>query len=284
MNRPQKSEFRPPKGKRAPRRIKVNLMLAVLADVVGLEHLHYGLWDGESLDREGLERAQERYLEHLEALIPDGVKRILDVGCGTGAFSRRLTESGFEVEGLSPDPKQQKLYQERVGKPFHLGAFQDFHPAEPFDLVMMSESAQYVWLDSLFPAIRRAAPGGHVLLADYFVIVEDGSVMAKSGHPLESFRAKAEAAGLTLDHEEDITDATLPTLVLGRRWIESYVRSSGGVVEEWIGSRRPWLLKLVRRMFGGTAKRKLGELEALLDPEEFARVKRYLIKRYRVPA
>lgn len=284
MSQTKQSVFRPPRGRGGPRRIKVNLMLAALADVVGLEHLHYGLWDGEAVDRQGLERAQERYLERLESLIPPGVRRILDVGCGTGAFSRRLTAAGYEVEGLSPDPKQQRLYAERVGRPFHLGAFQDFFPAVPFDLVLMSESSQYVWLDSLFPAIHRAAAGGHLLLADYFVTQQDGSAMAKSGHPLETFRAKAAAAGLDLDHEEDITEATLPTLELGRQWVERYVKPSGSVIEEWIGSRRPRLLRLLRRLFAGAARRKLGELEALLDPEAFARVKRYLILRYRVPA
>lgn len=275
--------FRPPAGRTAPRRIKVNLMLATLSDVVGLEHLHYGLWDGDPLTRAGLEQAQERYLERLMSLIPEGASRVLDVGCGTGAFSRKLKDRGFEVEGLSPDPKQQRFYGERVGRPFHLGAFQDFYPERPYDVVMMSESAQYVWLPSLFPAIQRAAPGGCLVVADYFVVEQDGSAMSRSGHPLDAFLTQAEEAGLDLDHREDITDASLPTLVLGKQWVDRYIRASGHVFEEWISSRRPWLLALAKRFFGRTVDRKLGELDDLLDAEEFARVKRYLLLRYRIP-
>ena len=38
-------------------------------DVLGLEHLHYGLWDGDPLTLDGLMAAQERYTDHLIELI-----------------------------------------------------------------------------------------------------------------------------------------------------------------------------------------------------------------------
>ena len=54
---------------RHPKRIKTSFALRFYHEVLGLEHLHYGLWDGEALDHEGLRQAQERYLERLESYI-----------------------------------------------------------------------------------------------------------------------------------------------------------------------------------------------------------------------
>ena len=53
-------------------------------EVLELDHLHYGLWADEPLDLEGLKRAQERYAERLCDWVPEGVRTILDVGCGFG--------------------------------------------------------------------------------------------------------------------------------------------------------------------------------------------------------
>jgi len=41
----------------------------------------------------------------LELLEPEPGARILDVGCGTGYFTRRFSAEGFAVTGLDPDPK-----------------------------------------------------------------------------------------------------------------------------------------------------------------------------------
>lgn len=264
------------------RRIKVSVALRFYNEILGLDHLHYGLWDGEPLNREGLRSAQDRYAERLASLIPEGVETILDVGCGTGAFSRSLRENGYEIEGLSPDPHQQKLYAERVGRPFHLSRFQDFEPTKTYDLVMMSEVAQYIWLPSFFPAVRRVAPGGHLLLADYFKIEVDGRLPDGSGHPLEAFRAEAEKNGLELFHEEDITDATAPTLELAKKWIEEHVDPALGLAHDAIADRHPWIFRIGRAILARRFK-KLIEGREFIDPEVFRKARRYLVLGFRVP-
>jgi MPBQ/MSBQ methyltransferase len=86
------------------RRVKIATSLRFLHEVLGLERLHYGLWDGEDLDLDGLRAAQERYSERLRSWIPEGVSSILDVGAGVGTDALELSRAGYEVEGLSPDP------------------------------------------------------------------------------------------------------------------------------------------------------------------------------------
>jgi len=268
---------------KSPRRARVNVPLKFCHQVLGLDHLHYGLWDDDPLTVEGLKAAQRRYTKFLLKRFPQGVHCLLDVGAGTGATGRLLRGHGFEVDGLSPDPYQKELFEARVERPFHLGRFQEFYPEIPYDLVLMSESSQYIWLDSLFPAVRRCAAGGYLLVADYFVVEADGSPLAKSGHPLDTYLQKAEENGLELELQDDITEAAIPTLDLGRLWIERYINPSLGLLEESLSRRYPRLLGLGRRLLKGPLD-KLENARKLMDSEGFRRVKRYQVLRFKVPA
>jgi SAM-dependent methyltransferase len=263
--------------------VKTSLALQFLHRVLGLEHLHYGLWEAsDPRTREGLERAQERYARRLVALVPDGARRVLDVGAGVGTTALRLLERGVDVEGLSPDPYQQRVFEQRVGRPFHLGRFQEFEPAAAYDLVLMSESAQYIWLDSLFPAVLRATRrGGWLLVADYFVLERDGSELTRSGHLLEAFLEGAAACGLVLEHREDITEEVLPTLELGTSWIQRYVEPAVALLDENLEARHRWLHRIVRRVVRGRVEWARQGM-SLLDAEAFRRTKRYELLRFRV--
>lgn len=266
----------------SPRRVKVSTALRFYHEVVGLDHLHYGLWNGEELSLEGLKTAQDRFSRLLLSWVPSEVESILDVGCGTGATAHMLNASGLEVEGLSPDPYHETIFARRVGRPFHLSRFQEFRPQRRYDLVLMSESAQYIWLDRLFPAVADSARGGHLLVADYFTVNGHGGPTAKSGHPLEAFLAEADAAGLVLERREDITEQVLPTLDLARSWLECYVDPCLGLATDYLVRKRPWLARLGRRILR-TRLRRLDELRKHVDSDEFRRTKRYLVLRFRIP-
>ena len=143
-----------------PRRVKVNTALRFYHEVVGLDHLHYGLWNGEPLTLDGLKIAQDRFSRHpvsYSATRSGAPRRRLRHRLhGTDAQERRVRRRGPVARSLPPE-----RLLERTGAPFHLSRFQEFQPPRPYDLVLMSESAQYIWLDRLFPAvIRRRAAGG----------------------------------------------------------------------------------------------------------------------------
>ena len=126
--------------------------------VLGLERLHYGMWQKEDeLTIEKLKEAQVRYESFLIQKLPTSVKKILDVGCGTGILVKNLLEKGYEIEGLSPDDNQKKNFVKNIKTPFHHMGFEHFFAeVDKFDCIIMSESSQYIKKQKLFENAKNA--------------------------------------------------------------------------------------------------------------------------------
>lgn len=257
-------------------------------EVLGLEHLHYGLWDeGEALTLENMKVAQQRFEDLVVGTIsadkPVGETRILDVGCGTGSLSRRLIAEGYQVEGLSPDRTQMENFTSTLGVPFHHARFENFEPSESYDVLIFSESCQYVKPEGLIKkAARCLRPGGQIVICDYFTLESATGRLAKSGHELSGFKATMEVAGYVLESETDITDRATPTLELA----EDFVRRgliAIDILTEKTRERHPIFTKLVMRL-SRKKREKLESQRVLIDAEVFRAHKRYLCMRYRLPA
>lgn len=261
---------------------RVDRALRFYEEVLGLGFLHYGWWADDPLTLDGLKAAQARYAERLADWIPEGVGSVLDAGCGTGGNSLVLSARGFEVEGLSPDPFQEERYRARTGRPFHRARLQDFQPGRRYDLVLMSESSQYVPLAGLFPAVARAAPGGWLLLSDYFPYARGEGALSRSGHVRAAFREAAEAAGFTLVREEDVTEAVLPTLRYARSLADRYGRPTLQLVVDTLEERHPWVLRALRWLLRRRITKILAQ-EELIDADAFRKAKAYEVLLYRVP-
>jgi MPBQ/MSBQ methyltransferase len=249
-------------------------LLRFYHEVLGCEYQHYGLWEGDPLTLQGLKAAQERYSEQLSSWVPRGVRTVLDVGCGTGGNARKLAGMGFEVEGLSPDPYQRETFTTETGLPFHLTTLEEFDPERKYDLVLMSESSQYIKLSELFPAAKRCAPGGYLLVSDYFVIKKDNTRLTRSGHVLEKFLEAAENHGMSVERSEDITEKVKPTLELAKIWLNDYFNPSLRIILEVFHRRRPrlasWVFRLLRKKHD-----RFIDWQLMQDGELFASVKRY---------
>lgn len=263
--------------------VKVNTALRFYHEILGLDALHYGLWEGDPLTMEGLKVAQERYTDHLLTYIPEGVKSILDAGAGTGATSEKLKDRGFDVEALSPDPYQDYLFKKNRSVTFHLSGFQDFKPSKHYDLVLMSESCQYIPMDELFSNVKACASNGYLLINDYFITHPDNTAMSKSGHNMDTFMEKAKANGFELLQEEDITDKATPSLDLAKEWMDRYVAPSLELLAYSLGRKHPKLFGLVRWLLRKKINRYHDDM-MLLDSAHFKRVKRYKILLFKVPA
>ena len=261
---------------------RVNTALRFYHEILGLDALHYGLWKNDAFNMEGLKIAQQRYTDHLLSYFPTDVKTVLDVGAGTGATSEKLQARGYDVEALSPDPYQKHLFEKKCHVFFHLAKFQNFSPKKKYDLVLMSESCQYIPIDGLFTNAKRCAPNGYLLINDYFITCPDNTAMSKSGHNLDVFFKKAHEHNFKIIKEEDITDQAAVSLELARSWVDRYVLPSIDLMVNSYRHKHPKILAVLRWLFHSKIK-KFNDALMLLDANHFKRVKRYKILLFRVP-
>lgn len=264
--------------------IRTNFGLRFYHEILGLDNLHHGVWEEqEQLTYQNLLRAQERYVEHNLSLIPDGVVRILDVGCGVGTTAMALTAQGYEVTGMTPEPYQREHFVARTGRPCILSHFGPNPVDATYDLVLMSESCQYIDRRYLFDAIRQAAPGGLCLVSDYFSIVDDGTRFTRTCHDLQWFVDGLEKNGFVILHEDDITESTVPTLDLIRQFVDARMIPALQLSRELAASKHPLILKLVLWFLRKEINRFSGRLSDF-DSGKFRAKRKYMRYLIRVPA
>jgi MPBQ/MSBQ methyltransferase len=186
-------------------------------------YLHYGYWEplpekGEELTLTRLRAAQEAYAAKLMSFIPEGTKTVLDVGCGIGGNAAYLCDRGFIVEGLAPDALQQERFIKNTNNqvPFYLTRFEDFHSSHSYDLVLFSESSQYIAVEDLAQgAIRLLKSGGYLLLADMMRSdAEYREGIFSNCHVASELHATLIQAGFKLIKSEDISTQVAPTIDL----------------------------------------------------------------------
>lgn len=132
------------------------------------EYMHFGYWEGLELKFYNLKKAQELYVENLQRMIPPDVNTILEVGCGSGEMAKRLLSAGYRVDVVSPPCIMTSLAKEKLSGQvvFHECLFEDMKTDNKYDLVLFSESFQFVDLKT---AIQKAAHyGRYILIADVF--------------------------------------------------------------------------------------------------------------------
>ncbi|MDX1699792.1 MAG: class I SAM-dependent methyltransferase [Melioribacteraceae bacterium] len=244
-------------------------------EVLDLERLNYGMWlEEDEPSLENLKRAQIRYEDYLIENIPKNVESILDVGCGTGIFTKRLLELGYKAEGLSPDINQKKVFTENVDAPFHHMAFQDLNVEDKFDCLIMSESAQYITMNELFEnSLKALKKDGYLMICDYFVIANSSGKMGRSGHKYDDFMEKIKSYRFEIITDTDITNSALKTLDLAKFTVNKVFKAVD-IFTERFRNKHPYVTKVSLWLF----RKKIAKMNKqiqLLDSEEFKKNKSY---------
>ncbi len=107
-------------------------------------------------------------------LLPGGARRLLDIGCGAGKFTRLMAQRGMRATGI--DPKEDEIAQARelaakagLQIDFQTGRAEALAFADrTFDIVVFSNSLHHMSdsRQALAEAVRALAPGGSLYVME----------------------------------------------------------------------------------------------------------------------
>jgi SAM-dependent methyltransferase len=235
------------------------LGLILGARLLKTEDLHYGYWAEDlELALANLPKAQAAYCDYLLGKIPPGVKSILDVGCGTGNLAQQLVQRDYQVECVSPAPLLTEAARERLGSrvPIYPTTLEKLHANHTYDLLLFSESFQYIPpQESLPKANRLLNTGGYVLLCDFFSIEDSGPSALRGGHPLRAFREYLATQPFRVLVDDDITARTAPNLKLIDDMLQDYALPVWDAARYYLRENHPWLSRALRPLLGKRLKK-----------------------------
>ena len=84
------------------------------------------------------------------------------------------------------------MFANKVDAPFHFTKFEDSNLDGGYDLVIMSESCQYIPIEKVFEMSQKLLNAGYLMICDYFVVDQDAGELSKSGHDYNEFLRVAE--------------------------------------------------------------------------------------------
>ena len=242
--------------------------------LLGLDHLHYGYWDKEDpVSLNGLVQAQEKYTLLLLANINEQLKEVkepylLDVGCGTGAILCRLLQRGYKVDGVSPSDYLVGIINKRLAKTEgapHKDRTQIFHSTfeampigkQKYDLLLFSESFQYLNLEKAYPVLKAIIkPKGKIIICDFFKLTtKKAPGLFGGGHLLSRFYEDLPRWGLSIVEDQDITSNMSPSIELLDRLLNERGAPALETLNQFLQVRNPLAYGLAKLVFRSQLKK-----------------------------
>ncbi len=228
---------------------------------LGMEHLHYGYWtDGLEVNIHNLSQAQKNYSGFLLSHIPEGTKTILDVGCGNGRFALELINKGYKVDCVSPSSILTGHAQNILRGKSHIFEcyYEDLETENRYDLILFSESFQYINLEkALQKSLRLLNKEGYLLICDFFKTNAEGKSMLGGGHRLVKFYDLISQYSFHPIKDIDITKETLPNLKVVSDFFEEVGNPIWDLVLYFLNNNYP----LFSRFLQWKYKKKIEKIE-----------------------
>jgi len=246
------------------------------------EYLHYGYFSNNlEADITNLNEAQKRYTELIFSCIPEGVETILDVGCGSGKIAYELTKKGYQVDCVSPNILLNKFAVELLsdnGNVYNT-KFESYETDNRYDLILFSESFQYIPINQSIPlALKFMNKGGYILLGDFFRRDISGKHPIGGGHEWKEWKKKLPQYPVEVAFEKDITRETAKTIDVVNQFSNEVIQPVWKSCFLLAEDRFPILMKFVRWKY----RKKFKKMEnkhftGQRHGANFAKYKKYIV-------
>lgn len=250
------------------------------------EELHYGYWpDEKKATAQNFSQAQDRHSQLIIDNIPNNVKRILDVGSGSGSLAKKLIKLGYQVDCVIPSEFLAEKVKVKLSdsSKIYINKFEDLDISHHYDLVLFSESFQYVELnDSIKKIISVLNKNGHLLICDVFHKNVEGISPMRGGHRLDLFDDEISNSTLVKEKDIDITKETAPTWDFLNQLLNEVAIPISDMSNNYLEYKYPRLTKLIKWKY----QRKLNKIKKVwlsgeLTGESFIKFKSYRLFIYK---
>ena len=241
------------KNKVSSQGVGLDIGLAIGRFFLNTEDLHYGYWPkGKTATIQNFAEAQKAHSKLIIDHIPDGTQRILDVGSGSGNLALKLINKGFQVDCVIPSEFLAEQVRAKLGNQstIHICGFEDVPESEKYDLILFSESFQYVKLgESMVKIMTILNPGGHLLICDFFRRDVLGKSPMGGGHSWQGFQDIITKHPLKMVTDLDITEETAPTIDLLAKFNADVVTPISEMSGEYLIDHYPRITRLLQWKF-----------------------------------
>ena len=260
--------------------VGLDIGLAIGRFFLNTEDLHYGYWpNGKEANIQNLAKAQENHSQFIIDHIPKKTKSILDVGSGSGNLALKLLNLGYAVDCVIPSEFLAKQVAEKLGErsKIHICGFEKVDDYKKFDLILFSESFQYIKLEkSLNKIVKMLNSSGSLLICDFFRRNIPGKSPMGGGHSWNGFLEAVSKHSLNLDVDTDITEETAPTIDLLAQFNTNVLSPISEMSGEYLLDHYPKITKLFRWKF----KKRLEKIHNIylsgnVNGESFKQFKEY---------
>ena len=217
------------------------------------EELHYGYWpDDKTVTAQNFSQAQDRHSQLIIDNIPGTVKHILDVGSGSGSLAKKLTALGYQVDCVIPSEFLAEKIQENVhpSSKIYTSKFEELEISDKYDLILFSESFQYVKLNiSINKILSILDKNGYLLICDVFHKNVSGISPMRGGHRLDLFENEIEKTELIKKTDIDITLETAPTWDFLNQFLNEVAIPISDMSHSYVTYKYPKLIKFMKWKF-----------------------------------
>ena len=250
------------------------------------EELHYGYWPNDrAATALNFSEAQDRHSQLIIDNIPEGIKKILDVGSGSGSLAKKMVSLGYQVDCVIPSEFLAEKVQQKLdaSSKIHITKFEDLDISNNYDLILFSESFQYVHLiKSIDKILSILDKNGYLLICDVFHKNVSGISPMRGGHRLDLFENEIEKTDLIKKTDIDITLETAPTWDFLNQFLNEVAIPISDMSHSYMKYKYPKLIKFIKWKYRNRLEkiRKVW-LSNELTGENFAKFKSYRLFLYK---